>query len=59
MAMSVERVERVEREDGSVVWCVRWRQGGRNRSKVLGRKRDAELAQPDAGKESLADFGEE
>ena len=55
------------------MWRVRWRQGGRNRSKVLGRKRDAEafdaelvrpkrtgeLAQLDAGKESLADFGEE
>ena len=66
-------VERVERKDGSVVWRVRWRQGGRNRSKVLGRKRDAEafdaelvrrkrtgeLAQLDAGKESLADFGEQ
>ena len=66
-------VERVERNDGSVVWRVRWRQGGRNRSKVLGRKRDAEafdaelirrrrtgeLAQLDAGKELLADFGEE
>jgi ribosomal protein L15E len=35
-------VERVERKDGTVVWRVRWRQGGRNRSKVLGRKRDAE-----------------
>lgn len=66
-------LERVERKDGSVVWRVRWRQGGRNRSKVLGRKRDAEafdaelarkkrtgeLAQLDAGKELLADFGEE
>ncbi len=66
-------VERVERKDGSVVWRVRWRQGGRNRSKVLGRKRDAEafdaelvrrkrtgeLAQLDAGKELLSDFGEE
>jgi integrase len=66
-------VERVERKDGSVVWRVRWRQGGRNRSKVLGRKRDAEafdaelvrrkrtgeLAQLDAGKQSLADFGEQ
>ena len=29
-------VERVVRKDGSVVWRVRWRQGGRNRSKVLG-----------------------
>lgn len=66
-------VERVERKDGTAVWRVRWRQGGRNRSKVLGRKRDAEafdaelvrrkrtgeLAQLDAGKEPLADFGEE
>ena len=66
-------VERVKRKDGSVVWRVRWRQGGRNRSKVLGRKRDAEafdaelvrrkrtgeLAQLDAGKELLSDFGEE
>jgi len=66
-------VERVVRKDGSVVWRVRWRQAGRNRSKVLGRKRDAEafdaeivrrkrtgeLAQLDAGKEPLADFGEE
>jgi integrase len=66
-------VERVERKDGVVVWRVRWRQGGRNRSKVLGRKRDAEafdaelvrrkrtgeLAQLDAGKELLADFGQE
>lgn len=66
-------VERVERKDGRVVWRVRWRQGGRNRSKVLGRKRDAEafdaelvrrrrtgeVEQLDAGKESLADFGEQ
>jgi integrase len=66
-------IERVERKDGVAVWRVRWRQGGRNRSKVLGRKRDAEafdaeitrrrrtgeLAQLDAGKELLADFGEE
>jgi integrase len=66
-------VERVVRTDGGVVWRVRWRQAGRNRSKVLGRKRDAEafdaeitrrkrtgkLAQLDAGKEPLADFGEE
>jgi site-specific DNA-methyltransferase (adenine-specific) len=66
-------VERVERKDGTVVWRVHWRQGGRNRSKVLGRKRDAEafdaelvrkkrtgeLAQLDSGKELLADFGEE
>jgi hypothetical protein len=66
-------VERVERKDGSVVWRVRWRQAGRNRSKVLGRKRDAEafdaelrrrkrvgdLAVLDSGKETLAEFGAE
>jgi Phage integrase, N-terminal SAM-like domain len=66
-------VERVERKDGTVVWRVRWRQGGQNRSKVLGRKRDAEafdaelrrkrrtgeLAALDAGKETLAEFGQE
>jgi len=66
-------VERVTRNDGSVVWRVRWRQGERNRSKVLGRKRDAEafdaelrrrkrtgeLAALDSGRESLAAFGEE
>jgi integrase len=66
-------VERVERKDGNVVWRVRWRQGGRNRSKVLGRKRDAEafdaelrrrkrtgeLALLDAGKQPLSEFGEE
>ena len=66
-------IERVERKDGAVVWRVRWRQAGRNRSKVLGRKRDAEafdaelrrkrrtgeLAALDAGKETLAELGEE
>lgn len=66
-------IERVERGDGAVVWRVRWRQAGRNRSKVLGRKRDAEafdaevrrrrrigeLALMDAGQETLAEFGEE
>jgi integrase len=67
--MSVERVVR----QGGVVWRVRWREGGRNRSKVLGRKRDAEhfdaevkrrqrvgdLALVDAGTQTLADFAEE
>src|SRR5437762_8454351 len=68
--MSIERLER----KGSVVWRVRWRdERGRNRSKVLGRKRDAEafdaevrrlkrtrdLGQLDAGKQALADFGAE
>jgi Phage integrase, N-terminal SAM-like domain len=66
-------IERVERGDKSVVWRVRWRQGARNRSKVLGGKRDAEafdaelrrrkrigdLAALDSGKETLAEFGEE
>jgi integrase len=65
-------VERVERKTG-VVWRVRWREGGRNRSKVLGRKRDAEafdaevrrrqrtgaLATLDAGRERLDEFAEE
>jgi hypothetical protein len=66
-------VERIVRKDGSVVWRVRWRQDGRNRAKVLGRKGDAELfdaelvrhkrigtlAKLDAGKEPLSEFGEE
>ena len=66
-------VERVELKNGTVVWRVRWRQGGRNRSKVLGRKRDAEafdaelrrrkrlgeLGLMDTGTETLAEFGEE
>jgi integrase len=66
-------IERVERGSG-VVWRVRWRDGsGRNRSKVVGRKRDAEafdaevrrlkrtreLGRLDAGMETLADFGQE
>ena len=63
----------MQRRDGSVVWRVRWRQSGRNRSKVLGRKRDAEaydaelvrrkrtgeLAALDVGKQSLSELGEE
>lgn len=66
-------VEKVVRKDGQVVWRVRWRQGTHNRSKVLGRKRDAEafdaeirrrrrlgeLGLMDAGNETLAQFGEE
>jgi hypothetical protein len=36
-------VEQVARGDGTKVWRVRWRdEHGRNRSKTLGRKRDAE-----------------
>ncbi|HEX6456002.1 MAG TPA: tyrosine-type recombinase/integrase [Solirubrobacterales bacterium] len=68
--MSIERLER----KGGVVWRVRWRdEHGRNRSKVLGRKRDAEafdaevrrlkrtreLGQLDAGKQTLAEFGQD
>ncbi len=66
-------IERLERNDGKVVWRVRWRQAGRNRSKVLGRKRDAEafdaelrrrkrtgeIAMLDVGKETLSAFGED
>ena len=67
-------VERLQRAGGEVIWRVRWRdQQGRNRSKVLGRKRDAEafdadvrrmkrtreLGQLDAGKRTLAELGEE
>ena len=38
-------VQRVEREDGSVVWKVRWRDGGREsraRSRTFDRKADAQ-----------------
>lgn len=64
-------VERMERKGGEIVWRVRWRDhGGRNRSKVLGRKKDAEvfeaevrrkkrtgeLASLDGGKETLDDY---
>ena len=36
-------IERIERRGGEVVWRVRWRDGAsHNRSRVLGRKRDAE-----------------
>jgi integrase len=65
-------VERVERKDG-VVWRVRWREGGRNRARTVGRKRGAEaldaetrrrmrvgeLKTLDAGRETLAEFGDE
>ncbi len=68
--MSVERVER----KGGAVWRVRWRdEQGRARSKVLGRKRDAEAFEAEVvrrkrtgdldlltgGNETLADFAEE
>jgi len=63
-------VERVKRKGGEVVYRVRWREGGRNRSRVLGNKRDARdfdaevrrqrrtgtLAQLDAGTETLNEY---
>jgi integrase len=67
-------VEHVARSDGTKVWRVRWRdEQGRNRSKTLGRKRDAEafdaeirrmrrlgeLGLMDAGRVTLAEFGQE
>ena len=65
-------VERVKRKSG-VVWRVRWRDNGQPRSRVLGSKRDAEafeaeirrrkrmgqLAQMDAGRETVAEFARE
>lgn len=65
-------VERLVRSNGEVVWRVRWRESDRNRSKVLGRKRDAEafdaeirhrrrtgeLRFLDAGSETLAEYVE-
>jgi hypothetical protein len=68
--VSVERVER----KGGVVWRVRWRdEQGRERSRVIGRKRDAESFEAEVvrrkrtgdldllvgGRETLADFAEE
>ncbi len=68
--MSVERAER----KGKAVWRVRWRdEHGRARSKVVGRKRDAEAFDAEVvrrkrtgdldlltgGKETLAEFAEE
>jgi integrase len=65
-------VERVRRPSGDV-WRVRWREAGRSRSRVLGRKSDAiafdaeikrrkrlgELATFDGGRQTVADFAEE
>ena len=66
-------IERVERKSGHV-WRVRWRdEQGRERSKVVGRKRDAESLEAEivrskrtgeldlltGGKETLAEFGQE
>jgi integrase len=66
-------VERRVLNSGEVVWRVRWREGNRNRSRVLGRKADAvafdaevkrrarlgELVAIDAGRERLDDFAAE
>ena len=62
-------IERVERKDGSVVWRVRWRQAGQSSAagatprpsmqSCAARKRIGELAALDAGKETLAECGEE
>ncbi len=66
-------IERVERKSGHV-WRVRWRdEQGCERSKVVGRKRDAEALEAEivrskrtgeldlltGGKETLAEFGQE
>jgi hypothetical protein len=68
--MSVERVER----KGGAVWRVRWRdEQGRARSKVVGRKRDADAFDAEVvrrkrtgdldllsgGRQTLADFAQE
>jgi integrase len=66
-------VERRVNPNGDVVWRVRWREGNRNRAKVLGRKADAfafdaevrrraragELGTLDAGRERLDEFAAE
>ncbi len=66
-------VERRVLNSGEVVWRVRWREGNRTRSRVLGRKADAvafdaevkrrarlgELVAINAGRERLDDFAAE
>lgn len=68
--MSINR--KVERS-GAVYWVVRWREGGKQRSRAFDRKRDAQvfeteirrrrqlgdLDQINAGNETLADFARE
>jgi len=63
-------VEKVRRKDGQVVWRVRWREAGHNRSHTLSTRRDAAdfdaelrrhrragtLAQLDAGTETLEEY---
>src|SRR3954464_12485712 len=65
-------VERVQRKNGTV-WRVRWRENGQPHSRVMGSKRDAELfeaditrrkrlgqlAQIDAGRQTVAQFARE
>jgi integrase len=65
-------VERVQRKSGTV-WRVRWRENGQPHSRVMGSKRDAELfeaditrrkrvgqlAQLDAGRQTVAEFARE
>jgi len=64
--------ERVQRKNGTV-WRVRWRENGQPHSRVMGSKRDAELfeaeikrrkrlgqlAQIDAGRQTVAEFARE
>jgi hypothetical protein len=64
-------LEQLKRKNGEILWRVRWRDArGRNRSRVLGRKRDAEavdveikrrkrtgdLEALDAGRETLDEY---
>jgi len=65
-------VERIQRKSGAV-WRVRWRENGQPHSRVMGSKRDAELfegeikrrkrlgqlAQIDAGRQTVAEFARE
>src|SRR5919107_1964791 len=65
-------VERIQRKRGAV-WRVRWRESGQPHSRVMGSKRDAELfegeikrrkrlgqlAQIDAGRQTVAEFARE
>jgi len=65
-------IERIQRKRG-VGWRVRWREGGRNRARILDRKTDAlafeaeirrrsragDLAALDTGQETLQEFAEE
>lgn len=66
-------VHKEVRRSGDIVWRVRWREGGHNRSRAVGRKRDAvafdaeirrrqrtgEIRQLDAGRQTLGELAEE